>query len=237
MADTNMTETGNASDPNLTEEAYARSIGMAGKIPPPPGPRPDRELLLHRYRKDHPFMTPVQLSFFEEQQEQMSLAWEYRFEKWKNWMEAFLAWRKKEAKKLHAGNNGAQLGPREFTLTYGTHYESDEEAQRAMTQAIERLTRYYKDEIIEFHAVGEFTKAGRAHVHGWYHLDGGKKITDKNFKRAYPPWNPKKKLGRGFEGGHHATIDRVSDFHGYTEKHLQEAWLVKDITNDANDTA
>lgn len=125
-----------------------------------------------------------------------------------------------------------ELGPREFTLTYSpSWYESDEDAQHAMSTAIERLTRYYKDEIIEFHAVGEFTRDGRSHVHAWYHLSGGRKITDKNFKRAYPHWNPKRKLGKGFEGGHHATITRVSDFSGYTEKHLEEAWLNIHITN------
>jgi len=143
--------------------------------------------------------------------------------------------KRREQEEIHKHNAQEakqQLGPREFTLTYGDQYASPEEAKRAMNTAIERLTRYYKDEIIEFHAVGEYTKAGRPHIHGWYHLDCGRKITDKNFKRAYPPWNPKKKLGRGFEGGHHATIERVSDFHGYTEKHLEEAWHLTNITND-----
>lgn len=148
------------------------------------------------------------------------------------------AWDHHAEEEQHRANTQAlqqQLGPREFTLTYGDHFANEEEAKRVMERAIDRLTRYYKDEIIEFHAIGEYTKAGRPHVHGWYHLEGGLKITDKNFKRAYPPWNPKKKLGRGHEGGHHATIDRVSDFHGYTEKHLEEAWLVKNITPDADD--
>lgn len=234
MATQDMTQTDKASDQNLTEEAFARSIGKAGRIPPPPGPLPDRQAMLRAAKKVNPFITPTQYSFAEEQYEMLAAQWQHRFDVWSKWSEAYIEWRKREAKAIKAGNNGASLGPREFTLTYGTHYEDDEQAQRAMTSAIEKLTRYYKDEIIEFHAVGEYTKAGRAHVHGWYHLEGGKKITDKNFKRAYPPWNPKKKLGRGFEGGHHATIERVSDFHGYTEKHIQEAWLIKDITPDAD---
>lgn len=142
--------------------------------------------------------------------------------------------RAKEA--LHRQNKAnakSELGPREFTLTFspGTHYPDDESAKGAMTAAIERLTRYYRNEIIEFHAVGEYTAAGRPHIHGWYHLSGGRKITDKNFRRAYPPWNPKRKLGKGFEGGHHQTIERVSDFAGYAEKHLEEAWHVTNITN------
>lgn len=131
------------------------------------------------------------------------------------------------------------LGPREFTLTYSTKWGwDDDEAKETMRQAVERLTRYYKHEIIEFHAVGEFGTDGRPHVHGWYHLTGGRKITDKNFKRAYNRWNPKRKLGKGFEGGHHASITRISDFAGYAEKHLDEAWLKVDITNaDANPSA
>jgi len=138
------------------------------------------------------------------------------------------ALRKHKAQEKHA-----ELGPREFTLTYAPEwYESDEDAQNAMRCAIERLTRYYSMEIIEFHAVGEFTTAGRSHVHGWYNLAGGRKITDKNFKRAWKHWNPKRKLGRGFEGGHHETIQRLSDFSAYTEKHLEEAWLNLHITND-----
>lgn len=129
-----------------------------------------------------------------------------------------------------------ELGAREFTLTYSpAWYSDDKDAQHAMEVAIERLTRYYKDEIIEFHAVGEYTKAGCSHVHGYYLLDGGKKITDKNFKRAWSHWDPKKKYNRGFQGGHHETIKRISDFAGYTEKHLEEAWLDIHITNAANE--
>lgn len=126
-----------------------------------------------------------------------------------------------------------ELGPREFTLTYSpSWFESDVQAQAAMRLAIERLTKYYKDELLEFHAVGEYTDAGNSHIHAWYHLVGGRKITDHNFKRAWPHWNPKKKLGRGFQGGHHATISRLSDFAGYIEKHLEEAWLIVDINAD-----
>lgn len=138
-------------------------------------------------------------------------------------------------RKLHDQNKAnaeSKLGPREFTLTYSpSWFENDEEAQRTLKSAIDKLTRYYRSEIIEFHAVGEFGHDGRSHVHAWYHLAGGRKITDKNFRRAYSRWNPKRKLGKGFEGGHHETIERISDFAGYAEKHLDEAWLKVDITN------
>lgn len=233
---------GKASDPLLTEEAYARAIGKA--VIPSPGSCPDPDLYIQQcmytYTKWNPnapagFVGDRQ-RFYNDWAEHIWLPWEKAYHRWKEWIEGYLVWRARQQQLLNAGNNGTQLGPREFTFTYGTHFEDDKQAQRAMERAVERLTRYYKNEIIEFHAVGEFTKAGRAHVHGWYHLKGGKKITDKNFKRAYPPWNPKKKLGRGFEGGHHATIERVSDFHGYAEKHLEEAWMVVNITNNADDS-
>jgi len=140
----------------------------------------------------------------------------------------------------HAANKERlkrELGPREFTLTYSpSWYSEDTDAQNAMRCAVERLTKYYKDEIIEFHAVGEFTKDGKSHVHAWYHLRDGHKITDKNFKRAYPHWDARKKLGKGHQGGHHATITRLSDFYGYAEKHLEEAWLNVNINNADDNT-
>lgn len=156
------------------------------------------------------------------------------------WFDTQQMWDKKEQedrnKRAFAEKEKEELGPREFTFTYSdSWYTDDKQAQHAMETAIDRLIRYYKHEIKDFHAVGEFTKAGRSHIHGYYLLEGGRKITDKNFKRAWPHWNPKKKLGKGFEGGHHASITRYSDFAGYTEKHLDEAWLSIHITNDADD--
>lgn len=129
-----------------------------------------------------------------------------------------------------------ELGPREFTLTYSpAWYADDELAKDALRVAIDKLTRYYKDEIIEFHAIGEYTEAGRAHVHCYYELDGGNKITDKNFKRAWPHWNARKKLGQGHQGGHHANVRSKSDFRGYIEKDLDDAWMNVHITRDADD--
>lgn len=150
--------------------------------------------------------------------------------------EILLARQKAALHKQNKANAESKLGPREFTLTYSpSWFENDDDAQTAMSEAIEKLTRYYANEIIEFHAVGEYGADRRSHVHAWYSLAGGRKITDKNFKRAYPRWNPKRKLGKGFEGGHHETIERISDFAGYAEKHLEEAWLKTSINNADED--
>lgn len=135
--------------------------------------------------------------------------------------------------KQNADNARAKLGPWEFTLTYSPakHGWSADEAKDAMRTAIERLTRYYREELEEFHAVGEYTQAGAPHVHAWYKLGGGRRMTTKSFRRAYPIWNERAKLGRGHEGGHHEPVKRTSDFAGYVEKHLETAWLQIDITN------
>jgi len=142
-----------------------------------------------------------------------------------------------ERELLHATNKAnaeSKRGPHEFTLTYSPtkHGWNTDEGKAAMREAIERLTRYYREEIEEFHAVGELTQAGIPHVHAWYRLDGGRRITTKSFKRAYPIWNERNKLGAGHEGGHHAPVKRQSDFDGYIEKHLDTAWLDIHITNE-----
>lgn len=134
----------------------------------------------------------------------------------------------------HKANAESKRGPWEFTLTYSPtkHGWSHDEAKAEMRSAIERLTRYYREEIEEFHAVGELTQAGAPHVHAWYRLDAGRRITSKNFRRAYPIWNERVKIGRGHEGGHHEPVKRQADFDGYIEKHLDTAWLDIHITNE-----
>lgn len=119
------------------------------------------------------------------------------------------------------------LGAREFTLTYSPKWFDDNEARMKMSKAIDKLIKYYKDEIINLRAVGEVGANGLSHVHCFYKLTGGLKITDKNFKRAWSHWNPQKKLQRGFEGGHHDTVKNESDFLGYIDKDADCAWLDK----------
>lgn len=121
------------------------------------------------------------------------------------------------------------LGAREFTLTYSPKWFSDEEARKQMSKAIDKLCKYYKDgdqRIISLRAVGEVGTNGLSHVHCFYKLLGGVKITDKNFKRAYPPWDTKVKQGpSGHKGGHHANVKHEADFLGYIEKQIEGAWL------------
>jgi len=118
-----------------------------------------------------------------------------------------------------------QLGAREFTLTYSPKWMDDETARVQMTVAINKLLKYYSEDIIQLRAVGEVGANGLSHVHCFYKLKEGVKITDKNFQRAWKYWNPKKIIGRGFEGGHHANVREESDFLGYIDKDIDDAWL------------
>lgn len=135
----------------------------------------------------------------------------------------------RQRRKAHAGY---ELGAREFTLTYSPKWFSDEEARKQMSTAIKKIIKYYKDgdsRIVKLRAVGEVGSNGLSHVHCFYQLLGGVKITDKNFKRAYSPWDTKIKQGpSGHKGGHHANVRHHSDFLGYIEKEVNGAWL--DIT-------
>lgn len=153
-------------------------------------------------------------------------------EKLMNGYEREIAARKKGLNKTHVNY---ELGPREFTFTYSPTWFDDNNARKMMTLAIERLQRYYINDIVEFHARGEVGKNGLSHVHCYYELKGGLKITDKNFKRAYPKWNPSKKTSKkGFEGGHHETVKVSADFKGYIEEDDAFNWLKVDVNNKQN---
>lgn len=122
-------------------------------------------------------------------------------------------------------HRGYELGAREFTLTYSPKWFDDSTARVTFEIAIKRLLKYYDGQILNLRAVGEVGTNGLSHIHCFYKLTGGVKITDKNFKRAYKYWNPKKLLGWGFEGGHHATVKNESDFLGYIDKDVETAWF------------
>ena len=121
-------------------------------------------------------------------------------------------------------HRGYELGAREFTLTYSPKWMDDAQAREEMIKAMNKLCKYYEGSIIKLRAVGEVGSNGLSHIHCFYKLEGGLKITDKNFQRAWKYWNPKKPLGRGFEGGHHATVKEESDFLGYIEKDIETSW-------------
>lgn len=141
-------------------------------------------------------------------------------------VEKYLELKARKRKLEQKVGKAMNLGPREFTLTYSPQWGWDDtEARSHMSRAIERLCRYYSSQIVELRAIGEVCKDGKSHVHCFYSLQDGLKITDKNFTRAYPKWNTKVKHKNGHQGGHHATIKDEASFKAYIEKDLDSAWL------------
>jgi len=136
------------------------------------------------------------------------------------------------SRKQAVKHRGYELGAREFTLTYSPKWMNDAEARVEMEKAMNKLYKYYEGTIVKLRAVGEVGSNGLSHIHCFYKLDGGLKITDKNFQRAWKYWNPRKPLGKGFEGGHHATVKQESDFLGYIEKEIETSWYEKNISKD-----
>lgn len=137
------------------------------------------------------------------------------------------------AKKSNPTHAGHELGARSFSFTYSPKWGLDDKSARVkMELAIDRLLAYYKNELVEFYAVGEVGKNGMSHIHGYYELLGGRKITDKNFKRAWSYWDPKTKVGDGFKGGYHKLCERKSDYVGYMNEDL--LWLKKCVVNKQN---
>lgn len=145
-----------------------------------------------------------------------------------------------ELKRLKASKvlnvNRYELGAREFTFTYSPKWFDDAEARLQMSSAIQKICKYYKDEIIQLRAVGEVGTNGLSHIHCFYKLRGGLKITDKNFKRAFKMWNPRVKQGpTGHQGGHHATVRNEADFQGYIDKDIENSWFEVNIDNSTAD--
>lgn len=248
-----MTSTGNASDKTLTEDAYAPGNSQQGndqecratthyltRLWKTEGNLRYDDTSRDQFRRAHPLLHPYEadILFWDTLRRQIPEHWcwclqshhqDYLVDKQWEATKRYEEYVRHRDNAVEYAKNGRQRGPRELTLTYSPDwYDDDALAQQAFRTAVERLTKYYRDELTEFRAVGEFTKAGRSHVHILYALSNGGKFTDKNLRRAYPHWNPKK--GRG---GHHSIVKSKSDFSGYLEKDLDDAWC--DITYPAPD--
>lgn len=247
-----MTETGKASDQNLTEEAYAPGISWGAYLrerlargdtgEPDPAYNDDNpnydaygDYLVREYRRltakfeNNPsFRKPrtfEELWKLQRKDEDFRLDWDLYTEL------------KHATREPAKAKNGRPKGSWELTLTYSPKwYQDDTEAQEAFRTAERRLLKYYADELVMYRSVGEFTRDGRSHLHILYRLGTGGKFTDKNLRRAYPHYNPKVKVGKGVQGGHHAPVANLADYSGYIEKELTTAWHHHDIANADDST-
>lgn len=168
----------------------------------------------------------------------MYRAWEWTLAEWEKKIGVLYDQREAvnvEIEQIYAAKDEKQRrapGAMAFTLTYSTNWGwSDSEAREHMRTALSRIQHYYKNELLAFYAVGEVGKNGLSHVHGMYHLVGNRRVTTKNWKRAYPKWNPKVRVGMGYQGGYERPIADITNYQPYIEEDLHTAWVVVDTTN------
>jgi hypothetical protein len=108
-----------------------------------------------------------------------------------------------------------------FSFTYSPRWYPDDHARVLMKQACERLVKYYRKDIDEFIVIGEVGTNGLSHVHGYYALKSGHRITEKSFQRAYEKWDSKiiPKKSKGHQGGYHRLVaGNEGDYLSYINK-------------------
>jgi hypothetical protein len=108
-----------------------------------------------------------------------------------------------------------------FTLTQPPGYVkpggmSIEESARKLLQ--HGLTSKPEQKANKWAYVLEHTEQGTPHVHGVYSTESGKKIGDKYFKRYWPLWDTKRRMGQGHQGGYHAQARHNESYENYLTK-------------------
>lgn len=119
--------------------------------------------------------------------------------------------------KTHTGN-GTYQGAFAFTLTKSpedslTEADMIKAVQKVMNQKSIPTAKFawyleYGDEELRTHP----------HIHGMYETETGGMIETKHWKRAWPIWNPKQKLGKGFRGGYHRPVRDNECYDDYIRK-------------------
>jgi len=91
-----------------------------------------------------------------------------------------------------------------FTLTSNEGDPAKFPALEAkMKQAATKLLEQQTNPVKAGAAYLEKCENGRPHIHGYYHIEGGKRIYAKIFKRHWQQWNEDTKIGDGHIGGYH----------------------------------
>lgn len=106
-----------------------------------------------------------------------------------------------------------------FTLTMPPDYNPKKPIEVVARLIMEHgLTNNPIEKAAEWAFVLEHTEAGTPHIHGVYRTPSGRRISAKYFKRYWPLWDEKVKLGNGHKGGYHAKARSGESYKGYMEK-------------------
>lgn len=120
-------------------------------------------------------------------------------------------------KKSHSGN-GTYQGAFAFTLTKSptddlTEFDMIKAVRKIMSQKSCPVSRYAW--YLEY---GDNEEKTHPHIHGLYETQTQGRIEAKHFKRAWPIWDEKHKLGHGFRGGYHRPIRTEEGYSDYIRK-------------------
>ena len=106
-----------------------------------------------------------------------------------------------------------------FTLTMPPDYEPKKPIEEVARLICEHgMTSKPYAKAIQWAYVVEHTEAGTPHVHGMYKTESGRRIEQKYFKRYWPLWDEKIKLGHGHKGGYHQKARHTESYDAYIQK-------------------
>lgn len=106
-----------------------------------------------------------------------------------------------------------------FTLTMPPDYESKKPIEEVARLICENgMTSKPYERPIMWAYVLEHTEAGTPHIHGMYKMASGRRIENKYFKRYWPLWDEKVKLGHGHKGGYHQKARDEQSYDAYIQK-------------------
>ena len=118
--------------------------------------------------------------------------------------------------KSHTGN-GTYNGPFAYTLT-----KSDKDALTVgeMIKAAQKLMSQKSCPVIKYAWWLEYKGDDQSHphIHGMYMTKTGGRIEAKHFKRAWPIWDEKIRMGAGFRGGYHRPVRHEECYEEYIAK-------------------
>jgi hypothetical protein len=121
---------------------------------------------------------------------------------------------KRKCKRKHVGN-GVHKGAYAFTLTKSP---KDELTEQQMIEAVNKLMKQKSCPVKKFAWYQEKAGEEHVHIHGMYETFSEGRIEAKHFKRAWPIWNEKQKLGAGFRGGYHRPVRAEEAYSEYISK-------------------
>jgi len=121
--------------------------------------------------------------------------------------------------KTHTGN-GTYAGAWAFTLTKAP---TDPYNVGDMICAVRKLLLQKSCPVIKYAWYLEYKPTpedayAHPHIHGIYETVTGGRIEAKHFKRAWPIWDEKSFLGKGFRGGYHRPIKSEEGYQEYIKK-------------------